>query len=70
MTRTMPAPAVMAAEMRHLRELLAMELLRERDIDLSLGRIRAALVAHVTGAARPEPNPAALTPASLPDGAL
>ena len=45
MTRTMPAPAVMKAETRHLAELLALGLLRKRDIEQSLARMRAALIA-------------------------
>ena len=49
-TRTMPAPAVMKAETRHLAELLALGLLRKRDIEQSLARMRAALIAALNEA--------------------
>lgn len=43
----MPAPAVLAAEQRHLLALLEQGLLLPRDVETSLARMRAALLAAI-----------------------
>lgn len=46
-SRELPAPSVIEIEARHLNELLALRLLRERDLDAALARIRAAYVREI-----------------------
>lgn len=53
-SRELPAPAVIDIEARHLNELLALRLLRERDLDAALARIRAAYVREILAGILPE----------------